>query len=63
MITIPEISFRIHEFELVCLLDQLRGSNNTRIKIILKDRFPDQIEFDWTGVAILTREEDWNLPF
>jgi len=34
---------------------------NLRIEIILKDRFPDQIEFDWTGVAILTREED--LPF
>lgn len=61
MITIPEISFRIHEFELKALVDQLENSNNTRIEIILKDRFPDQIEFDWTGVAILTREED--LPF
>lgn len=58
MITIPEISFRIHEFELVCLLDQLRGSKNTRIEIILKDRFPDQIEFDNNWVATLTREED-----
>ena len=46
MITIPEISFRIHEFELKALVDQLENSNNTRIKIILKDRFPDQIEFD-----------------
>ena len=61
MITIPEISFRIHEFELKALVDQLENSNHTRIEIILKDRFPDQIEFDWTGVAILTREED--LPF
>ena len=61
MITIPEISFRIHEFELKELVDQLENSNNTRIEIILKDRFPDQIEFDWTGLAILTREED--LPF
>jgi len=61
MITIPEISFRIHEFELKTLVDQLENSNHTRIEIILKDRFPDQIEFDWTGVAILTREED--LPF
>lgn len=61
MITIPEISFRMHEFDLEALVDQLENSNNTRIEIILKDRFPDQIEFDWTGVAILTREED--LPF
>ena len=63
MITIPEISFRIHEFELRCLLDQIEWSKHTRIEIILKDRFPDQIEFDGTGVAILTREEDGNLPF
>lgn len=63
MINIPEISFRLHGFELQCLLDQLRGSNSTRIEIILKDRFPDQIEFDGTGVAILTREESWDLPF
>lgn len=63
MITITEISFRIHEFELRCMLDQIEWSKNTRIEIILKDRFPDQIEFDWTGVAILTRENDWNLPF
>lgn len=61
MITIPEISFRIQEFELQCLLDQLRGSKNTRIEVILKDRYPDQIEFDNNWVAILTREED--LPF
>ena len=58
MITIPEISFRIHEFELKALVDQLENSNNTRIKIILKDRFPDQIEFDNNWVATLTREED-----
>ena len=61
MITIPEISFRIHESELKALVDQLENSKHTRIEIILKDRYPDQIEFDWTGVAILTREED--LPF
>ena len=61
MITIPEISFRIHEFELKALVDQLENSNNTRIEIILKDRFPDQIEFTNDWVAILEREED--LPF
>lgn len=61
MITIPEISFRIHEFELKALVDQLENSDKTRIEIILKDKFPDQIEFDGTGVAILTREDD--LPF
>ena len=61
MITIPEISFRIHEFELVCLLDQLKWSDKWRIEIILKDKFPDQIEFDNNWVAILTREQD--LPF
>ena len=61
MITIPKISFRIHEFELKALVDQLENSNNTRIEIILKDRFPDQIEFTNDWVAILTREED--LPF
>lgn len=63
MITIPEISFRIHEFELRCMLDQIEWSKNTRIEIILKDRFPDQIEFDLTWVAILTKEDDWILPF
>lgn len=61
MITIPEISFRIHEFELVSLLDQLKWSDKWRIEIVLKDKFPDQIEFTNEWVAILTREED--LPF
>lgn len=61
MITIPEISFRIHEFELKALVDQLENSKHTRIEIILKDRFPDQIEFTNDWVAILTRESD--LPF
>lgn len=61
MITIPEIRFRIHEFELKCLVDQLEWSDKWRIEIILKDKHPDQIEFDNNWVAILTREED--LPF
>lgn len=61
MITIPEISFRIHEFELKCLVDQLEWSDKWRIEIVLKDKFPDQIEFDNNWVATLTREED--LPF
>lgn len=61
MIQIPEISFRLHEFELRTLLDQIEWSNRWRVEIILKDRHPDQIEFDNNWVAILTREND--LPF
>ena len=40
MIIIPEISFRIHEFELKCLVDQLEWSDKWRIEIVLKDKFP-----------------------
>ena len=61
MIQIPEISFRLHEFELRTLLDQIEWNNIWRVEIILKDRLPDQIEFDNNWVAILTREND--LPF
>ena len=61
MITIPEITFRMHKFELKCLVDQLEWSDRWRVEITLKDKYPDQIEFTNEWVAILTREED--LPF
>lgn len=61
MITVEPIRIRLHEFELQCLMDQLEWGNKTRIEILIKDNYPDQIEFDNNGVAILSREQD--LPF
>ena len=61
MIYVEPIKIRIHEFELRCLLDQLEWRTEPRIEILIKDNYPDQIEFTNEWVAILTREED--LPF
>lgn len=61
MIYVEPVKVRIHEFELRCLLDQLEGKTEPRIEILIKDNYPDQIEFTNEWVAILTREQD--LPF
>lgn len=61
MIHVEPIRIRIHEFELRCLIDQIEWGKKTRIEVIIKDNYPDQIEFTNYWVAILSREED--LPF
>lgn len=61
MLEIDHIRFRLYEFELECLRDQLRWWDKWRIEIMVIDNNPDQIEFTSDWVAILTREED--LPF
>ena len=61
MMYVDPVKIRIHEFELRCLLDQIEWWKKTRIEILIKDNYPDQIEFTNEWVAILTREED--LPF
>lgn len=61
MLKIGHIRFRLYEFELECLRDQLRRWDKWRIEIMVIDNNPDQIEFTNDWVAILTREED--LPF